>query len=145
MFPLIFSMTQDIAPTSEEAYHVAHCLNVLNRAKFKIGDSVKVTRKGRREIESRFENRKYLWRGRGKVVEVKVHTFVRGKRKYPKEPFYIVEFGRRGEKFELDIWERFLARRRGLKLPKRAFCPGAHFSIISLQLLITCLGVFFRL
>lgn len=45
-------------------------------------------------------------------MEVKVHTFVRGERKYPEEPFYIVEFGRRGEKFELDIWERFLARRK---------------------------------
>ena len=105
-------MTHIIVPLSEEAYHVAHCLNVLGKAKFKIGDSVTLTRKGRREIGSRFENRKYLWRGRGKVVEVKVHTFVRGERKYPKEPFYIVEFGRRGEKFELDIWERFLARRR---------------------------------
>jgi len=105
-------MTQDIAPTSEEAYHTAYCLNVLGKAKFKIGDSVKLTWKGRREIGFRFENRKYLWRGRGKVVEVKVHTLVRGERKYPKEVFYLVEFGRRGEKFELDIWERFLARRR---------------------------------
>ncbi len=105
-------MTQDIAPTSEEAYHTAYCLKVLNKAKFKIGDSVRLTRKGRREIGFRFKNRKWLWRGLKKVVEVKVHIFVRGERKYPKEPFYIVEFGRRGEKFELDIWERFLARRR---------------------------------
>lgn len=106
------NMTQQIAPATEEEYHAAHCLNVLNRAKFKIGDFVKVTRKGRREIGFRFESRKYLWRGRGKVLEVKVHTFVRGKREYPGEPFYIVAFGRRGEKFELDIWERFLGRRR---------------------------------
>ena len=102
-------MPQEIVPTTEEGQHLAHCLNVLNKAKFKVGDSVKVTRKGRREIGPRFKNRKHLWRGRGKVVGVKVHTFVRGERKYPKEVFYIVEFGRRGEKFELDIWERFLA------------------------------------
>jgi len=105
-------MPQEIVPTTEEGQHLAYCLNVLGKAKFKIGDSVKVTPKGRREIGSRFENRKHLWRGRGKIVEVKVHTFVRGERKYPKEPFYIVEFGRRGEKFEVDIWERFLARSR---------------------------------
>lgn len=95
----------------ETARHFAHCENILSRAKFRLGDSVRLTRKGRREIGFRFENRKYLWRGRGKVVEIKVHAFVRGERQYPLEPFYIIGFGSRNDYFEIDIWGRFLTKR----------------------------------
>jgi hypothetical protein len=100
-------MTQEISTSTEDGYYLAYCSRVLNRAKFNIGDSVRLTREGIREIGFRFENQKYLY-SVGKVAEVKVHTFVRGERKYPHEPFYLVEFGRHGGKFELDIWERYL-------------------------------------
>lgn len=105
-------MNEEIVPSeldAETVHHFAHCMKVINKAKFKIGNSVRLTRKGRREVGFRFKNRKYL-RGKGIIKEVKIHTFVRGERNYPDEPFYIVEFGKQHEKLEIDIWERFLKR-----------------------------------
>ncbi len=66
----------------ESAQHFAHCQRILTRAKFQIGDSVRLTRKGRREIGFRLAEGKPVYRHRGKVKEIKVHAFVRGERYY---------------------------------------------------------------
>jgi len=95
---------------AESIRHFRYCENVLGRAKFRLGDSVRLTRKGRREIGFRFEQRAHLPRSKGVIKEVKIHAFVRGERQYPPEPFYIVGFGSRSDYFEIDIWERFLTK-----------------------------------
>jgi len=106
-------MSENIIPSKwdiESLRHFRYCENVLSRAKFRLGESVRLTRKGRIEIGFRFEQRAHLLRSRGVIKEVKVHAFVRGERQYPPEPFYIVGFGRQRDYFEIDIWENFLTK-----------------------------------
>ena len=106
-------MTETIIPSKPDVElirHLRYCENVLSRAKFGLWDSVRLTRTGRREVGFRFEQRAHLLHSRGVIKAVKAHAFVRGERQYPTEPFYIVKFGSRSDYFEIDVWERFLAK-----------------------------------